>query len=476
MRNIVLFFYCVIILNLAAQSASQADGLFNRREFAEARKIYALLLESKPQDPLFNYRYARCSYELKDFDSAIKHFIIAGNRYPLRNFYLADSYFHTYRFEEALEFYNIYINSSNPNVIFLKDAKQKVQRATLSIKLMQNIRKTEITDSIITNKDEFIKHFRLGRETGTISHQILNLPERGRIDLTTWTNPSQDIQYYSDTLNNSINIFRTVKNEFEWLPGTLLSEVINTTADENFPFLTNDGLSIYFASNGENSIGGYDIFIATKYDSQTDFQPPVNIGMPFNSIYNDYMMVIDKHNNTGWFVTDRFQSENNVIIYKFVYTGQSPLFITDASADDLVSYAKLRKFRKLDFDDFEALGLHLHNDFFVASEDNVPSGQMSFVINDQITYSDISQFRSEKALYAWQQLQGFRKMLSEYEHRLSGIRRDFDTVEDQNEKKSLGSEISRLETEVVRMRLQINEKEKIARNEEIKTILNTQMQ
>ena len=36
---------------------------------------------------------------------------------------------------------------------------------------------------------------------------------------------------------------------------------------------------------------------------------PENVGMPFNSPYNDYMYVIDEFNDLGWFASDRYQPE-----------------------------------------------------------------------------------------------------------------------------------------------------------------------
>ena len=65
-------------------------------------------------------------------------------------------------------------------------------------------------------------------------------------------------------------------------------------------------------------LGGYDIFV-TRYNTNTDtYLVPENVGMPFNSPYNDYMYVIDEYNNLGWFASDRFQPEGKVCIYVFI--------------------------------------------------------------------------------------------------------------------------------------------------------------
>lgn len=62
-----------------------------------------------------------------------------------------------------------------------------------------------------------------------------------------------------------------------------------------------------------------DMTFVTRYNTNTDtYLVPENVGMPFNSPYNDYMYVIDEYNNLGWFASDRYQPEDKVCIYVFV--------------------------------------------------------------------------------------------------------------------------------------------------------------
>ena len=66
-------------------------------------------------------------------------------------------------------------------------------------------------------------------------------------------------------------------------------------ADSAFPFLMPDGVTLYFANNGGNSLGGYDIFMTRRSDDADgrSYMQPQNIGMPYNSPYDDYMLAID---------------------------------------------------------------------------------------------------------------------------------------------------------------------------------------
>ena len=56
--------------------------------------------------------------------------------------------------------------------------------------------------------------------------------------------------------------------------------------------MLSDGLTLYFAAQGPESIGGYDIFMTTYDAAEGRFLKPENIGMPFNSTANDYAWLL----------------------------------------------------------------------------------------------------------------------------------------------------------------------------------------
>ena len=82
-----------------------------------------------------------------------------------------------------------------------------------------------------------------------------------------------------------------------------------------------DGVTLYFANNGENSLGGYDIFMTRRSDGDgegKEYFQPQNVGMPYNSPFNDFMMAIDEASGLGWWATDRNQIPGKVTVYVFI--------------------------------------------------------------------------------------------------------------------------------------------------------------
>ncbi len=68
----------------------------------------------------------------------------------------------------------------------------------------------------------------------------------------------------------------------DWGVPRNLGPSINTSLNENTPFLSTDGTMLYFSSEGHNNIGGYDIFI-TQLNSKGEWTTPINLGYPINT-------------------------------------------------------------------------------------------------------------------------------------------------------------------------------------------------
>jgi ribosomal protein L24E len=61
-----------------------------------------------------------------------------------------------------------------------------------------------------------------------------------------------------------------------------LGETINTDLDEDTPFISPDGNTLYFCSKGHYNMGGFDIFYSIR-DKNGKWTEPVNIGYPVNT-------------------------------------------------------------------------------------------------------------------------------------------------------------------------------------------------
>ncbi|MBI2968015.1 MAG: PD40 domain-containing protein [Bacteroidetes bacterium] len=112
--------------------------------------------------------------------------------------------------------------------------------------------------------------------------------------------------YYSNSLPNG-----------EWSMAKNIGTPVNTEYDDDAPFIHPDGRTLYFSSNGHNSMGGYDIFISKlvrKIDTTGGETPswdslswsiPENIGYPINTTDDDKFYVVSANGVRGYYSSAR---------------------------------------------------------------------------------------------------------------------------------------------------------------------------
>jgi outer membrane protein OmpA-like peptidoglycan-associated protein/tetratricopeptide (TPR) repeat protein len=97
-----------------------------------------------------------------------------------------------------------------------------------------------------------------------------------------------------------------------------LGPTINTPGKETFPVMTNEN-ELYFATDGHPGLGGLDVFMAKLKDDGT-FKEPVNIGAPANSPKDDFAYLIDTKTRKGFITSNRDGGKGYDDIYKFLET------------------------------------------------------------------------------------------------------------------------------------------------------------
>ena len=458
MKFKLIFLSFLLCMSLSAKRTDEGEVLFNSKQYSKARTVYAALLKQRPNDALYHFRYARCCYELKDLEDAIVHFEASGSKFPARDLYLGELYFDTYRFDQSVAAYQAYISTLKPDDSKINECQQKLKRAENAARLMVRIEDIAIVDSVVVSKSDFIHYYKFSSELGSVSQESLKLSARRIVDKIKYITQRQDRVYYSDSIHGQMDIFSSYKLLDSWSTPVPISSSINTKSNENYPFLLLDGVTVYFASDGENSIGGYDLFV-TRYNPSTDtYLAPENIGFPFNSPANDYMMVIDEQRHLGWFATDRNQQAGKVVIYTFV-PNQSKVIIRSEDKDYLRSAAQLKTYKK-------ASKIATDTTFTVKEQPKKIKNQIEFVINDSTVYSNVKDFKSDVALKLWNELQSLIQDLSAKTSELKSLRSDYEQIQNDVDKSSFIAKIQHLETENINLKKLVQLKTTQVRNEE----------
>jgi hypothetical protein len=315
------------------------------------------------------------NFQAQTLDEANRLF--AGKKY----LEAAIMYYKLYQFNKAVDSYNLQINE------FMKGKKPQTESADAlrpllalaekAARMLYRCENIQIIDSVIVNKNDFLTAYNVGEETGTFE-QINNT--------VIYENQLKDHRYFAKKDGNGFfRLQSQLKFQDVWAEEKMLNLPSDAKTDDNFPFVMPDGLTIYYASNGNGSIGGYDLFIS-RYNSNNDtYFAPSQMGMPFNSIFNDYMLVIDEVNEIGYFASDRFQPKDKVIIYTFIPNDRiNPIGSNDEQ--ELMNRAKITSIKDSWLPNVNYLSKLEKIKSDIEKERNKVSKDFTFVINDNIVY------------------------------------------------------------------------------------------
>jgi tetratricopeptide (TPR) repeat protein len=110
------------------------------------------------------------------------------------------------------------------------------------------------------------------------------------------------------------DIYYMTKIDEKWSAPVNIGAPINSEFDEDGPFLSFDGKIMYFASNGLNSYGGFDLFYC-KRDALGNWSAPINMGAPYNTTYDDVFISTTIDGKTQYFSSNREGTKGSLDIY-----------------------------------------------------------------------------------------------------------------------------------------------------------------
>ena len=101
-----------------------------------------------------------------------------------------------------------------------------------------------------------------------------------------------------------------------WSDPKNLGPKINTELDEEAPFITNDGKTLYFSSTGHLGMGEQDLFMS-RLDDKGNWMAAINLGEPINTASRELGFFLSADGKTGYFSSNRKGGMGGMDIYKF---------------------------------------------------------------------------------------------------------------------------------------------------------------
>lgn len=452
----------------SAQTLDQAREMIKAGDYPAAKAAFEVLIQKYPKRADVNKWYGEALFETGEYALSRKYLEFAAkSRIQGAYLYLGKLNQREYRFDEAianLEKYQTFLKK-DPDALAAVDIL--IEQCELGSKALNRIEKVQIIDSMIVNKNNFFEYYKLSQETGHfIDYKTLAAADPEQFTVVFESQRGDRRVYAKKNSENGYDLYTSNKLHGEaWSEPIPFPDNINTEANENFPFVLTDGLTVYYASDMNPTLGGYDLYI-TRYDTSNEsYFTPERLPMPFNSPFNDYLMAIDEGNNVGWFATDRFQPEDKVIVYLFIPNLGEKEYYRDLTPKEAISLARIDSIRGTWPEDaaYDQLLYSIYNEEQKVTKER---GDFVFVINDNIVYLFMDDFESTQARELYAEARQASKMLTNTQTELENLRQVWNRG-NSNVQNKIRAKILQLEGKTNELELLIPQLEMKSRNTEI---------
>lgn len=381
--------------------------------------------------------------------------------------YLGRAYQLSFEYELAIQSFDRFLKSARSQELIDMAQKWRTECQN-SLPLASKIFNLRVIDKYRITPDSLLYVYNPSREVGQVKYNrdffesdidpngILYQTERG------------DVVFFSLTDNDGKEVLYKIERLLDGWGDMVPLNGLETDASNKTPVMMTDGSTFYFSSNREGGMGGYDIY-RTTYDLESrTFTEPVNMGVPFNSAFDDYLFVGDEFRSRAWFASNRETSADSVMVYEILWDesiirsfAQSTEDIRRASALNIDnSLAEMR-------DDVEAGGgSGKHASFSIVKE----ADKFSFEVNDSLTYTQWEHFRNEQAKLRYSQAFAIQNEKDSLWSVMGAKRKSFMETPSDEERNAIIAEVLKIERRVYELEDNLKEMYAYVRKMENETL------
>jgi hypothetical protein len=306
----------------------KADKIFKDQLYSQAKDIYSTLLSNYPKDPFYSFRFGVCLLygDRRNMEKPIQYLELAAKAKdidPEVYYYLGQAYHFNYRFNDAIRLYQKYRSLVSNNKAARKDVDRQIEMCQNGLMLLSRVKDLFVIQRKEVKQQDFYRNYDLSGFGG----EILQEPPifKSKLDIRKaktglmFFPRNQDIVLFSsygkDGKNGKDIYYSTMLPDMTWSKPQQLKGLVNTPFDEDYPFLLPDGKTLYFASKGHNSMGGYDIFRSMMDTVSGEWKQPENLDFAINTPFDDQLFVTDPYQHYAYFSSDRTSVDENIMVY-----------------------------------------------------------------------------------------------------------------------------------------------------------------
>lgn len=309
---------------------------------------------------------------------------------------------------------------------------------------MERVERIEILDSVTVPLEGFFKAYKLPQSAGTLSDGS-ELPVPNDNVEYVFTNEGGDYQIWSepDSVGRMTLMESSRLTDGTWSTPQALPELNIDDRDAIYPFMMADGFTLYYTLDDPEGIGAYDIMVVTRDQTDGSFMQPQNLGMPYNSPADDYLLTIDEQNGVGWFATRRTETEDNDMVTIYLYKVNDLRRNYDPDDENLADLALLRDWRQTQDPEADYSELIATVQAIDPSVRKRPA-EFHLPMDGGVIYEHFDDFNSNGAATLMKKYLSQKTKLEKLEDQLENMRRSYHD----SPTESVARQIRQLETQV----------------------------
>jgi hypothetical protein len=315
---------------------NKSERFFKEEDYGTALPLFSQLLSLYPSEANYNYKYGVCLlYATDDKEKPISYlqFALGKDGVETEVYYHLGKAFHlNYRFDEAINQYEKYRSVAGNKAVTRYNVVREIEMCRNGKQLLRSI-----TDLIVVERRNFpeSEYFR-AYDLSSMQSKLVVKPEelltafdkKNKERSNIVVNPNNNMVYFSsygEDGKTGKDIYRCQRlSNFSFSKPERLSNTINTSFDEDFPFITPDGKTLYFSSKGHNSMGGYDIYRSDYDEASNSWSAPVNMDFAINTPDDDIQYISDPQSDEAFFSSKRSVPVGQITVYRIKTTRIPP--------------------------------------------------------------------------------------------------------------------------------------------------------
>jgi len=302
---------------------------FQAGNFRAAESNFEKLMKQFPRDPMYRYYTGICKIEQnKDLEEAAELLVFASSRGVPEDvyYYLGEAYRKLYDFEKAKKYFIEFDKEAPRGMTREKNSKLLIRSVVSAMQITSTYNPFEVLNVTFVNMSD-PDQFRQVKMTGgdlVRKPEVFFSPDENKEDLNSLMFMPRILERgksvyfagYDKGAKNGFQILQARKGPTGKWTDIKSLDALNTEKDEILPYFDPVGKDLYFASNGREGLGGFDLYRAHYDEERDEWTDPINVGFPVNSAFDDYLLLPGSDLGMVIFFSGRQGSDTAMTVYR----------------------------------------------------------------------------------------------------------------------------------------------------------------